>query len=181
MGADRHRPGGGASPAYVLRLGQPVFLDRADQDRMFETGEVARIVVESVDWMAAPLTSEGRTLGVVVVQSYDEPRRHTRADLDLLVFVAQHIGTALARARAIEETRQRNEELALVNEIGLALAKQLDFAAIIRLVGDRIGAVFGSDSVAIVLYDEKSNILAPRTCTTAEPRSASSRTSWDRG
>ena len=38
-------------------------------------------------------------------------------------FVGQHIGSALSRAGPIEETRQRNAELTLVNEIGQALAQ----------------------------------------------------------
>ncbi|MEO6578422.1 MAG: GAF domain-containing protein, partial [Candidatus Limnocylindria bacterium] len=110
--------------------------------------------------MGAPLRADGRTIGAVVIQSYQEDRPHNARDLEILTFVAQHIATALTRARAIEETRERNEELALVNEIGLGLAKQLDFSAIIDLVGDRIGSVFGSDSVGIALYDSKAKLIS---------------------
>ena len=56
-----------------------------------------------------------------------------------MVFVADHIATALARTRAAAELRQRNAELAVINEIGEALAKQLDFQAIIDAVGERVG------------------------------------------
>ena len=89
-----------------------------------------------------PLRSDGRTIGVIAVQSYREDRRHTERDLEVLTFVAQHIASALERTRAIDETRQRNAELALVNEIGRALAEQLDFEAIIELVGERVRAIF---------------------------------------
>ena len=81
-----------------------------------------------------PLRSEGRTLGVIAVQSYREDRRHTERDLEVLTFVAQHIASALERTRAIDETRQRNAELALVNEVGQALAKQLEFDAIVEVL-----------------------------------------------
>ena len=63
---------------------------------------------------------------------------YTDADRELLAFVGQHVGSALSRVRAIEGTRQRNDELALINEIGAALAKQLDFDSIVELVGKRI-------------------------------------------
>ena len=96
----------------------------------------------SVEWMGVPLMADGRPIGVMAVQTYRDDRRYAPGDLELLTFVAHHIGTALTRARAIEETRQRNAELALVNEIGAALAKQLDFDAIIELVGERIGDIF---------------------------------------
>ena len=50
-------------------------------------------------------------LGLLVVQSYTTEHTYTQADLDLLAFVGQHVASALTRARAIEETRQRNAEL----------------------------------------------------------------------
>ena len=46
------------------------------------------------------------------------------------------MGVALENARLFDATRQQNAELAIVNEIGAALAKQLDFDAIIQLIGD---------------------------------------------
>ena len=101
-----------------------------------------------------PLKAEGRTIGVVAVQTYREDRRYSPDDLELLTFVAQHIATALARARAIEETRQRNAELAVVNEVGAALAEQLDFDSVITAVGDRIRTIFQVSTGMIGLYDE---------------------------
>ena len=54
------------------------------------------------------------------------------------------MGVALENARLFDETKrllaetdQRAAELALINEIGSALAAQLDFEAIIELVGER--------------------------------------------
>ena len=103
---------------------------------------------------ARPLPAEGRSQGLLVVQTYSAEHRYTDADLELLTFVGQHVGSALSRVRAIEETRQRDAELALINEIGSALAEQLEFQAIIDLVGDRVRAIFDADSMFIALYDE---------------------------
>ena len=114
----------------------------------------------AIEWLGAPLKAGGRTVGVIAVQTYREDHRYAREDLDLLVFVAQHVGSALVRARAIEETRQRNAELAIVNEIGSALAKQLDFQSIIDLVGERIRKMFESPDMYIALYDHATNTLS---------------------
>ncbi|HYI67821.1 MAG TPA: GAF domain-containing protein [Candidatus Limnocylindrales bacterium] len=74
------------------------------------------------------------------------------------------MGVALENARLFDETmrllaetHQRNAELAVMNEIGSALARQLDFGAIIDLVGERIAAIFGVNSISIALYDPTSN------------------------
>ena len=140
--------------AYVLRTGKPALIDAKRHHELVASGEIKTLgVVGEGDWLGAPLVAEGRTLGVIVVQTYTADQLHTEADRDLLAFVGQHVGTALSRVRAIEETRQRNAELALVNEIGLALGKQLDFAAIIELVGERVRAIFAVESLFIALYD----------------------------
>ncbi len=146
--------------AYVLRSGTPLFADLPAMRELVAAGEMEKVGTDMVEWMGVPLVDEGLTIGVLAVQTYREDRRYAAGDLELLAFVGQHIATALTRARAIEETRQRNAELAVINEIGLGLAKQLDFGAIVDLVGERIGEVFASDSVTIALYDAETNILS---------------------
>ena len=93
-----------------------------------------------MDWLGVPLRSEGRTLGVIVVQTYTEDVRLTEQDKELLIFVAQHVASALDRARLLDETRRHAAELAIVNSIGQALAAHLDLEALIELVGERLAS-----------------------------------------
>ncbi len=144
----------GGITGYVLRTGVPLFLTEQRWRKLIDEGEITFLGAPAVSWLGVPLRSEGRTLGVIAVQSYREDRSHTERDLEVLTFVAQHIASALERTRAIDETRQRNAELALVNEIGQALAKQLDFQAIVDLVGERLRAIFSASSLLIALVDE---------------------------
>jgi GAF domain-containing protein/CheY-like chemotaxis protein len=146
--------------AYVLRTGKPVAITPEKHELLRAAGEVETIgVLAQGEWLGAPLTTEGRTIGVVVCQTYGADQRYSAADLDLLAYVGQHIGSALTRVRAIEETRQRNAELALVNEIGQALAAQLEFGAIIQLVGDRVSTIFETKSLFIALHDPERDTL----------------------
>ena len=146
--------------AYLLRTGRAEIITPSRYQELIVSGEVDKIgVVADGDWLGAPLTADGRAVGVVVCQTYRADQRFKSADRDLLAFVGQHIGSALTRVRAIEETRQRNAELALVNEIGRALAEQLDFDAIIELVGDRIARIFESRSLFIALHDAATDTL----------------------
>ena len=72
------------------------------------------------------------------------------------------MGVALENARLFAETKrllaetdQRAAELAVINEIGTALAQQLDFEAICEVVGERVRSIFRSPSVAIVMWDAR--------------------------
>ena len=110
-------------------------------------------------WLGVPLKAEGRAIGVLVVQSYTKEVQYTEDDKDLLAFVGQHVGAALSRARAIEETRQRNAELALINSVQAAIAGELDPQAIFDLVGDKLQEVFDAQVVSISTLDEASGLL----------------------
>ncbi|HEY8167620.1 MAG TPA: GAF domain-containing protein, partial [Candidatus Limnocylindrales bacterium] len=141
--------------AYAVRRGEPLLLDTRGYRQLVESGVIQESGAQAEGesgWLGVPLRSEGKTLGIVVVQDYEH--RLSEDDKELLIFVGQHIATALSRARAIEETRQRNAELAVINEIGAALAAQLDFQAIIELVGAKVREIFAVDTMAITLYDE---------------------------
>jgi GAF domain-containing protein/CheY-like chemotaxis protein len=147
--------------AYVLRTGKPARVDITRHDELVRAGEIESIgVVGKGDWLGAPLKSDDATVGVVVAQTYSADQRYSDADVDVLAFVGQHIGGALTRVRAIEETRQRNAELALVNEIGGALARQLDFAAITDLVGERVRRLFDVRSIFIAIHDPATNLIS---------------------
>ena len=152
--------GGRGLTAYVLRTGQPQHLSGARAEELAELGELDVIGELSADWLGVPLKSaDARTVGVLVVQSYSTDVLYTDEDLELLTFVGQHVGAALSRAWAIEETRQRNAELALINSVQEALAGELDLQAIYDAVGDRIRDVFDAQVVDIAMLDETSGLL----------------------
>src|SRR5262245_10214472 len=150
---------GGGATAHILMTG-----------RLFHHGgEAARqdlakagIHIQgstSSDYLGVPLLDEGRALGVLAVQSYRDDIVYDVADEQLLTFVAQHVAAAHERTRNAAEVRQRNAELAVINEIGAALADQLDFAAVIELVGEKIRSIFEVQSGTIGLYDQQAHLL----------------------
>jgi PAS domain S-box-containing protein len=146
--------------AYVLRTGRPQLLTSEQFDELIAQGEVELVGVTTEDstWLGVPLRAKGRTVGVLAVESYTSEHRYSEQDRDLLAFVGQHVGAALSRARAIEETRQRNAELALINSVQEAIAGELDQQAIYDAVGDRIQEIFDAQGVAISILDEKTGL-----------------------
>jgi PAS domain S-box-containing protein len=146
--------------AYVLKTGKPQHLPTERIQKLVELGDIDLIGNMPADWLGVPLQSDdGRTVGVLAMQSYLPEVRYTEQDEELLAFVGQHVGVALSRARAIEETRQRNAELALINSVQEALAGELELQAIYDAVGDRIRDVFDAQVVDIAIFDETSGLL----------------------
>ena len=147
--------------AYLLRVGRAVALHGAPErfQELIDAGELELLGVLGQEWLGVPLNSEGRTLGVLVVQTYTPDKRLTKADLEILTVVGEHIATALERTRLINETRQRSAELALVNDVQRGLAERLEMQAMYDLVGDRIQEIFDAQVVDIGIVDPESGLL----------------------
>src|SRR3954463_5522302 len=146
---------------YVLRTGEPQLLTFERYNELVAGGEIEPLGVttDESSWLGVPLKAEDTTIGVLVVQSYTKDVRYSEQDKDLLAFVGQHVGAALWRARAIEETRQRNAELALINSVQSALAGELEMQAIYDIVGDKIQEIFDAQGVSILSLDETTGVL----------------------
>ena len=100
--------------AYVLRTGRPTLITprhlRASSSPAARSSSSASSATG--DWLGAPLSADGRTLGVA-----RRPEllggEHVHSDGPRPAGVRRPaLGIALSRVRAIEETRQRNAELA---------------------------------------------------------------------
>ena len=84
----------------------------------------------------------------------------------LLSTVAASMGVALENARLFDETQrllketeQRAAELAVINSIQEGMAAELDFQAIVDLVGDKLREVFTTGDIGIRWYDPKTNLI----------------------
>ena len=116
-------------------------------------------------YLGVPILAGGDVIGVVDVHSYRQ-FAFGEADVRLLSTIAANMGVALENSRLFEETsglldetRQRNAELALINAIQQGLAAQLDAQAIIDLVGDKLREIFGGQNTFIALYDKNTNMI----------------------
>lgn len=90
---------------FVRRAGRPVLLNSGDFTDLEAAGEVELVGTDSVQWLGAPLTRGEQIIGVVAVQSYDDPELYTERDINLLGYAAGTISIAIDRAR-VEEERQ---------------------------------------------------------------------------
>ncbi|NOH04465.1 MAG: GAF domain-containing protein [Chloroflexi bacterium] len=111
------------------------------------------------DFVGIPLVVDSQAIGGIIVQSYIKGIGYSEEDIRLLEFVAQHIAIALTRARAIEETRQRNSELQIINSVQEGLASKLDMQGIYDLVGDKLREIFDAQAIQLVSFDHEKNLM----------------------
>lgn len=104
---------------YVLRRGEPILCTKNDIEGLVEAGEVNFLGSLPVDWLGVPLIANDEFIGAMVVQSYVEEMRYKTEDLELLMFVSQHVVNALERFRHREylesEVTKRTAELRQTN------------------------------------------------------------------
>ena len=73
--------------------------------------------------------------------------------------LAGSLSVGLENARLFEETGQRAAELAIINNVGQALAEQLELDALIERLGDQLREVFSADLVYVALHDTATDMI----------------------
>ena len=92
---------------YVIRTGKALRATRDGLKELLRLGEVEQIGEPPSCWLGIPLKSKDKTVGALVVQSYRDDVGFGAEDEELLMFVSQHIATAVDRKRA-EETLEKS-------------------------------------------------------------------------
>lgn len=97
---------------YVLRQGRPLKGDQEVIGRLIDAGEIGSWEGRRMptSWVAAPLTVDERSIGLLFVQNYNDKVSYTTADRDLLGFVALQIAYSLDRRKSAESLQQRVEQ-----------------------------------------------------------------------
>ncbi|CUA83511.1 diguanylate cyclase/phosphodiesterase with GAF sensor [Gulbenkiania indica] len=101
------RPPGRGRIERVLHSGRALLIERGSHNPLAH--EEADPAPHS--WLGVPLYCGNDLLGVLAVQSYDTRTAYTYRDQEVLEYVANNIGTALARVRALEELQVAYNEL----------------------------------------------------------------------
>jgi PAS domain S-box-containing protein len=152
---------------YVYRTRETLVINENMQEAMAKYGSYL-IPGTSPDKSAinVPLVSGDQVRGLINLSNMEQEHAFTDSDVRLLQTLANSMSVALENARLFDETQrllketeERNAELAIINEIQHGLAAELDFQAIIDLVGDRLRAVFAMPDLVIYWYEEKANLL----------------------
>jgi len=106
-------PFGMGMMSHVLQTKQAQLHDAGSFARLHAAGKVRQPLggTDIVSWIGAPMLVHDTVYGVLVVQSYDPAVLYTKAELDLLAFIASHVAVAIARMQADRAMRKAKERL----------------------------------------------------------------------
>ncbi len=101
---------GRSCTAYVFRTGRARLIPQREFDQLVEAGEVELVGSPSPAWLGVPLKMPTATIGVLVVQHYENENAYDVRDLNFLDSVGGTIALAIERRRSEDALRQ-NESM----------------------------------------------------------------------
>jgi two-component system, cell cycle sensor histidine kinase and response regulator CckA len=137
------RKAGRTCAAYVFRTGTTLLANREKFDALVKGGEIELIGTPAAAWLGVPLRTPSRTIGVLVVQSYDDANAYSPRDVELIVSVASQIALAIERKRAEDELRKREAEHAIIFNSAPSIILRKDAASVILRANKAAGEFFG--------------------------------------
>ena len=107
----------------------------------------------SASLLYVPMQVGQRVIGALSAQS-NQLNAYTEDDLRLIGAVANQVAIALQNVRLFEETRQRNAELATLNQIIGSASQTLDLHTLLDMVLRQTLELFRFDGGLITIYNE---------------------------
>jgi signal transduction histidine kinase/DNA-binding response OmpR family regulator len=158
----------GGLTTQIIRSGQPLLLNSAQEMEQQGAGAYVTTPAGEPDpqsYLGVPIKVGERILGVVDVQSL-RPNAFDENNLRLMQTLSSNMGVALENARLfdetqrlLQETEQRNAELAIINSVQAGLVAKMDIQGIYDLVGDKIRDIFDAQVVDIGLYSSHDHLI----------------------
>lgn len=142
---------------------QPLLLGTKEESEKWGAIRIPRSEDEgdqNESYLGVPILAGENLIGVISVQSYQK-NAFNQNDLHLLQTIANSMSVALENARLFDETAQRNAELAVINSVQEAMAKQLDIKSIYEAVGEKIREIFDAQAMVLGRFDHAANLVVP--------------------
>jgi PAS domain S-box-containing protein len=117
---DDHKnfPAGKTLAKYVIMTGKSLLATNEVVEELTKRGEVETIGAHSEIWLGVPLKIDKKVIGLIAVQSYENPDLYSAKDVDILTFVSEAIALAIKRKQASEQIkRELKEKVILLREV----------------------------------------------------------------
>ncbi|MCK9209906.1 MAG: PAS domain S-box protein [Ignavibacteriaceae bacterium] len=95
--------------AYIFKTGKPLLLTQELFDNLVEQNEVELVGTNAPSWVGVPLKTPDMTIGVLVLQHYEEENVYSERDVQFLDSVGSQIALAIERKRTEDELKESEE------------------------------------------------------------------------
>ncbi|HLX13275.1 MAG TPA: PAS domain S-box protein, partial [Bacteroidota bacterium] len=85
---------------YVLRTGKSILVDRLNDDSLMRAGEIELIGKRSAIWMGVPLKIGKKTIGVMALQHYSDPKAYGPRELQMIEHISSQVAATIETKRA---------------------------------------------------------------------------------
>lgn len=143
------KPFGKGLTEYVMRKNEAVLINAKKDLELRESGEVELIGAPQAIWLGIPLKLHGKTLGVMVVQDYENENAFGEAEKNLLMFVSEQITQAIERKKNAEAIKNYAEELIQSNK-----TKDKFFSILAHDLRNPFITILGFSDLLITDYNE---------------------------
>jgi len=96
---------------YVLRTGTAQLINSKLDLELRKKGETSLIGEPTQIWLGVPLIVENKTIGVLVVQDYSNPKTYGEEEKEILIYVSEQIALAIDKKRNEEKILKYSEDL----------------------------------------------------------------------
>jgi GAF domain-containing protein/CheY-like chemotaxis protein/tetratricopeptide (TPR) repeat protein len=143
---------------HIIKTGETVVVNQNLLQIAKDYGSEMLVDTEVPKSLAyVPIKDKGRVIGLIGLSNMQKENAFDNASVRLIESLAGSLGIALSNVRLFEETNQRAAELAIINSVGEAMAKQLDVKTIARIVGDKVRDIFKAEVTDIRLFNPRTN------------------------
>jgi two-component system sensor histidine kinase/response regulator len=105
------RKAGHGLTEYILRIGEAKLIDAEADLKLRELGETSLIGEPTQIWLGVPLKVQGITIGVIVVQDYDDATTYGESEKQILTYVSEQIALAIDKKYREQKIIEYSDEL----------------------------------------------------------------------
>ncbi len=97
--------------------GKPLLATNDVIEELTKKGLVETIGAYSEIWLGVPLKIENQVIGLIAVQSYEDPNLYSEKDIEILNFISEEIALAIQHKQTEDELKINRERLKTANSI----------------------------------------------------------------
>ncbi|HEC23887.1 MAG TPA: GAF domain-containing protein, partial [Chloroflexi bacterium] len=152
------RPYGNDLYSHVIEKGEPLLISRDVPARLKELG-VEHIEEGLKSFLAVPLASGEKIIGVLAVEDYEREGAFEETDLRVLGPIAAQVAVSLENARLYSELEQRLSETTTLQEVTRVVNSALDLQEIFERVVRELASAFKYPLIGLFTLEDDTLIM----------------------